>query len=68
MRLDFAHKSEEPAREQLVGAFELSDEELAGVVGGDGCCFERRRRRGRSLRCKRWDRRGRCREFEWEWF
>ncbi len=38
MKLDFARvsKSEEPTLEKLVGAIELSDQDLAGVVGGDG--------------------------------
>ena len=53
MKLDFARESEESTLEQMVGAIELSDEELAAVVGGNGCggCGKRRRRR-----CKRlWD-------------
>jgi len=67
MKLDFARVSEESTRGQQVGAFELSDEELAEVVGGDHCCGDRRRRRFfRQQRCRRWDWRGRCRE--WGWF
>jgi bacteriocin-like protein len=61
MDLGFVRKSEEPTLDQLVEAIELSDEELAAVVGGDGCgdCGRRHRRR----RCKRWDRHHRCREW-----
>jgi|GEM_PF-1569619 len=69
MKLDFALESKESTRGQQLGAFELSDEELAEVVGGDRCCgdrFGRHQRRFRQQRCRRWDRRGRCRE--WGWF
>jgi bacteriocin-like protein len=62
MKLDFALESKESTRGQQVGAFELSDEELAEVVGG--CCGrDHRRFRFRQQRCRRWDRRGRCREW-----
>ena len=65
MKLDFARESEESTLEQMVGAIELSDEELAAVVGGNGCggCGKRRRRR-----CKRWwdKHHRRCREWGWD--
>ena len=48
MKLDFARKSEEPTREQLVGAIELTDEELARVAGGHGGDGERGRERERE--------------------
>ena len=65
MKLDFVGKSEEPTLEQLVGAIELSEEELAGVVGAGGCdrCGGRRKRR---KHCRKWDRHGRCREWGWD--
>jgi bacteriocin-like protein len=64
MKLDFALESEKSTLGQQVEAFELSDEELAEVVGGNNCCFgDRRPRRFRQQRCRRWDRRGRCREW-----
>jgi bacteriocin-like protein len=70
MKLDFALESEKSTLGQQVEAFELSDEELAEVVGGDRCCGDRFGRhefrfRFRQQRCRRWDRRGRCREWGW---
>jgi hypothetical protein len=52
-------------RKQLVDAFELTDEELAGVVGGDGCCGNNNHGHNhqKQRRCKRWDRRGHCRQW-----
>jgi bacteriocin-like protein len=62
------------AREQMVGAIELTDEELASVVGGDGCggCGRRRRPQRRCLHFgRRYDHQGRRFFMEcdrWGWW